>query len=162
MKRIIKLSILTFGLFFIYSSTLQAQDFKLGGGLVYGTEVESIGIEVGAVAGLTGDFRGAADFKYFFPDSPSGVDNTLWELNANVHYALFSQANAKVYGLAGLNYISQEVSGGGITVSDSEAGLNLGGGAEFGLGFASLYAELKYAISDWDQLDLSAGLRFGL
>ncbi len=55
MKRTIKLTALIFSLFFIYSSTLQAQDLKLGGGLVYGTEVESIGIEVGAVAGLTGD-----------------------------------------------------------------------------------------------------------
>jgi len=79
-----------------------------------------------------------------------------------VHYALFSQANAKVYSLTGLNYISQEISGGGSSISASETGLNLGGGAEFGLGFATLYTELKYAISDWDQLDLSAGLRFGL
>lgn len=162
MKRIILSTFILFGLIFFTNINVHAQDAKLGAGLAYGTEIEAIGIEAGGVLGFNDSFRGAADVKIFFPDSPSGVDNSFWELNANAHYIFLSEANATVYALGGLNYATQEVSGGGVSISSSEVGLNLGGGAEFGIGFGTIYAELKYAISDFDQLDLSAGLRFGL
>ena len=162
MKRLIILASILFGLFMLSATTVQAQEAKLGAGLTYGTEIEAIGIEANGVLGFTENLRGAADVKIFFPDSPSGVDNSFWELNANAHYIFVSKANATVYALGGLNFANQEVSVGGVSVSSSEVGLNLGGGAEFGLGFATLYTEAKYALSDFDQLDISAGLRFGL
>jgi len=162
MNRILKTTFIICGLLLSFSFNTQAQDIKVGGGLTYGTQVESIGIEGGAILGFTDKIRGAADLKIFFPDSPSGVDNSFWEINANANYMFFSAPTTNVYGLAGLNYATQKVSGGGFTVSNSEAGLNLGGGAEFGVGFGTIFTELKYVLSNYDQLDLSAGVRFGL
>ncbi len=126
------------------------------------TEIEAIGVQVNGVYGFTDEIRGAADFTFFFPDQPSGGDYTFWTLNANVHYLFMSEENTNVYGLGGLNYASQEVSGGGFSTSSSEVGLNLGGGAEFGVDFGDIFVEAKYVISDFDQLVLGAGLRFGL
>jgi opacity protein-like surface antigen len=67
-----------------------------------------------------------------------------------------------VYGLAGLNYATQKVTVLNTDVSNSELGFNLGGGAEFGVGFGSIYLEAKYALSTFDQLAVSGGVRFSL
>ncbi|WP_138429730.1 outer membrane protein [Fodinibius saliphilus] len=166
MKKLLTLGCLILGVLFFSNTNTYAQDFKAGGGLAYGTEIESIGIQAGAVVGFNESFRGAADFVYFFGKEENGVDTSWWELNANVHYVFLSEATTTVYALGGLNYATVEatVSSGGFTASasNSEVGLNLGGGAEFGLGFADLYTELKYVLGDADQLGISAGLRFGL
>ncbi|NGP87928.1 outer membrane protein [Fodinibius halophilus] len=165
MKKLLTLGCLILGIAFLTNSNTYAQDIKAGGGLAYGTEIESIGIQAGAVMGFSDSFRGAADFIYFFGEEANGVDTSWWELNANVHYVFLSEATMTVYGLGGLNYATVEttVSAGGFTASGSasEVGLNLGGGAEFGIGFADLYTELKYVLGDADQLGISAGLRFG-
>jgi hypothetical protein len=46
------------------------------------------------------------------------------------------------------------------TASDSEIGLNIGIGGETRLDFGSLFGEVKYVLGNWDQLVLTAGLRF--
>lgn len=155
MKRLVYLTIFILGLTLIYNTDTQAQDFKAGGGLAFGSEVEAIGIQATGVYNINEEFNGAADFIIFFPDNYD-----WWELNINGHYKFHSQDNVQVYGLAGLNFASWEVDTGVGSISDSEAGLNLGGGAEMGLDFANLYGEIKYILSDADQLVISAGLRF--
>lgn len=159
MKKLLSITGLVLGIiFFTNTSVLAQNDFKLGAGLAYGSEVEAIGIQAGAVYDFTEEISGAADFIVFFPDNYD-----WWELNVNGHYRFLAEDNVMVYGLAGLNYatLSVDVPGGG-SFSDSELGLNLGGGAEFGLDFANLYTELKYVVGNADQLAISAGLRFAL
>jgi opacity protein-like surface antigen len=156
MKRTIKLALVLFGLFFAYSTSVQAQDFKAGGGLAFGSEVEAIGIQVSGVYDITEEVSGAADFTIFFPENYD-----WWELNLNAHYGFYSEDNVRVYGLAGLNYATLEVDLGQFgSSSNSELGLNLGGGAEFGMDFAKIYTELKYVLGNADQLGIAAGLRF--
>lgn len=163
MKRLITLGCLILGLIFFSNSNAWAQsDFKVGGGLAYGTEIEAIGIQAGVVYAFSEEVRGAGDVVVYFPDSPTGVDNSFWTINANVHYLLITEETSFVYLLGGLNYATQESSGGGVEFSDSEAGLNLGAGAEFGIEFGSIYLEGKYVLSDFDQLVLSGGVRFNL
>jgi len=134
-------------------------------GLILTTHINSFAQEgqfqAGATYGFTEEISGAADVIFFFPE------NIDWfEFNANGHYKFLAEEGMSVYGLAGLNYVSISVdipsfngSGGG-SVSNSEIGLNLGGGAEFDVDFANIYGELKYVLSNADQLVLSAGLRF--
>ncbi|TYP95148.1 Outer membrane protein beta-barrel domain-containing protein [Fodinibius salinus] len=157
MKKLLTVSLLIVGIGLFFNNNAQAQDFKVGLGATYGTQIEAIGIQGGAVAGFSDQFRGAVDFKFFFPDNTD-----FWELNANLHYLFVSKASTSVYALAGLNYAKQSVSNQFVTVSNSEIGLNLGAGAEFGIGVGSFFTEAKYAVSNFDQFDISAGLRFGL
>lgn len=155
MKKLVSIAGLVLGIVFLVNNSAIAQnDFTLGGGLAYGSEVEAIGIQAGATYAFTEEISGAADFIIFFPDNYD-----WWEFNVNVHYRFFSEDNVSVYGLAGLNFVTVDFDQFG---SDSELGLNLGGGAEFGLEFAKLYTELKYTLSNFDQLGLSAGLRFAI
>ncbi|MCW9708250.1 hypothetical protein [Fodinibius salsisoli] len=165
MKKLLLFSLSIFGLLFIFNTSSHAQassDFKVGGGIIYGSEVEAIGIQAGAKYGFTEEISGAADFAIFFPENYD-----WWELNANGHYHFLQEDNISVYGLAGLNYATMSFSAdlgefGTASASNSEIGLNLGGGAEFGLDFANLYTELKYILGNADQLALSAGLRFDI
>lgn len=159
MKKLLAIGFLVLGFIFLNNTNAQAQTgLDLGAGLAYGSEVDAIGLQVGAVYNFTQEVSGAADFTYYFPDNYD-----FYAFNVNVHYAFFSEANTKVYGLAGFNYATQEFDLGSLgSASNSEAGLNLGGGAEFGLAFAKLFGEIKYVVSDYDQLALAAGLRFGL
>jgi len=138
---------------FSYTIICAQNDLSAGGGLAWGSEVEAVGIQGGAKYGFTDKISGAADFIIFFPD------NFDWfEFNANVHYGFFEQNNIHVYGLGGINFVSIS---NGFRDSD-EVGLNLGSGVEFGLNFAKLYTELRFVISDADQVVLSSGLRFPL
>lgn len=160
MKKIILISCVLFGFVFTFNMTSYAQessDTKIGGGLIYGTEVEAIGIQAGVKYAFTPEVSGAADVAVYFPDNYD-----WWELNANAHYHFYAEEGTRVYGLAGLNYTTISIDIGENSVSDSEAGLNLGGGAEFGMDFADIYTELKYVLGDADQLAISAGLRFGI
>lgn len=160
MKKLLTYGCLILGIIFFSNSNAlaQAETFKAGGGLAFGSEVEAIGIQAGAVYGFTDEINGAADFIIFFPD---GFD--WWELNLNGQYNFMADDGVRLYGLAGLNYATISVDFGEFgSSSNSEVGLNIGGGAEYGLDFANLYGELKYVLGDADQLGLSAGLRFDL
>lgn len=162
MKKLIICGCFALGMIFFSNSIALAQsNFKAGGGLAYGTDIEAIGIQAGAVYGFDEDFRGAADIIIFFPEDQNNTDHSFWTVNANVHYLLITEDASAVYGLGGINYATQNFSN-GTSVTNSEVGLNLGGGAEFGVDFGVIYLEAKYVISDFDQLVLSGGVRFYL
>lgn len=156
MKKSLSIASVVLGLILMANTNVMAQDFSVGGGLAYGSEVEAIGIQGGATYNFTEEIRGTADVIIFFPDNYD-----WWELNVNGNYLFYSEEGINVYALAGLNYATVSVDLGQFgNASDSELGLNLGGGAEFGVDFANVYVELKYVLGNADQLGLSGGLRF--
>lgn len=145
-------------------STADAQ-FKLGAGLMYGSEVEQLGIRVDGVYTINEQFRGVVDFGYYFPEDEGGVSLNYWELNLNGNYMFLSDAEQglNAYALAGLNFFNASVDIEGFgSSSNSETGLNLGAGLEYNLDFAELFAEAKFVIGNADQLNVGAGLRFPL
>lgn len=163
MKKLLYTRCLLLGFALMFTSHAYAQnDIQLELGAAYGLEAEAAGFQVGALYGITDNIRGDADFTYFFPDSPDGVDNSLYEININGHYLFLAEETTAVYALAGINYLHQKVSNGNMSFSASETGLNIGGGAEFGVGFGGVYIEAKYALSSYDQLAIAGGLRFSL
>lgn len=174
MKKIILAAVAAFILISVQNSNAQ---IGLGAGLAYGTEIETIGIQVGGTYLINENFRVAADIIYFFPktegDSDFEVEFKWFEFNANVHYIFFEDESMNAYGLAGINYASLTIETPSITIpglgtigggsaTESEIGLNLGIGAMLDLDFAWLYGEVKYNVSDFDQLVIAVGLRFAL
>lgn len=159
MKKSLALASLILGLIlFSNTGTLAQSNFDVGGGLIYGSEVEAIGIQAGAKYGFTEKLSGTGDFAFYFPENYD-----WWTINVNANYHFYAQDNVGVYGLGGLNYATVKIDLGQFgSASNSEVGLNLGAGAEFGLDFAKLYGELKYIVGNADQLAFSAGLRFPL
>lgn len=174
MKKIITAFIAAFVLISVQNSNAQ---LGVGAGLAFGTEIETLGIQVGATYSLVDNLRLAADVIYFFPKTEGSGDfetDLKWlEFNGNLHYVFYEEITMNAYGLAGLNYSrlsidepSSDIPGdgplGSITYSESEFGLNLGIGYMYNLNLAWFFAEAKYVVSDFDQLSIVAGLRIPL
>jgi outer membrane protein X len=103
---------------------------------------------------------------FYFPKKNGPYKTSFWELNGNVNYYFLNDQPVSVYGLAGLNITNVKVKydafGSDYSNSDSEFGLNLGLGANFHVGNILPFAELKYTISDFDQLVFMMGVKFPL
>ena len=144
---------------FIASQNTFAQK-RIGGGFSWGSVVEDVGINVNAEIFLKGNIAISPNFIYYFV----GSNLTFWELNGDVHY-YFQGGDTGVYGIGGLNITHRaiDIPFLGISVSDNELGLNVGAGYSFGLeGPIIPFGEVKYIISSFDQLVLSAGIRIGI
>jgi outer membrane protein X len=168
---IASLSLMFLGLF---SKNVQAQEIetRIGGMLAYGSEIENIGIGVNAEFGITDKLSISPSFIYYFPKEVGPVKVNWFEINGNANYYLLQDEGFQVYGLAGLNYTnmkvkydgpSSEAYGGNFSGSDGKFGLNIGAGANLNLdGNITPFAELKYVISDFDQLMIAAGVKFNI
>lgn len=144
-------------------SDSNAQFVKAGAGLMYGSEIEQLGIRGDAVYQINEEFRVVGDLGFFFPEDYGNTTFTWWELNANANYVFHAdtEQGLMAYALGGLNYTTLRWSNGD-SYSNSEVGLNLGAGLEYSLDFAELFGEMKFVLSDADQLNIGAGLRFPL
>lgn len=164
--------------------SVQEGDFKAGIGLAFGTGIggfggfdNDLGIRADGYYAFTPEIRAGGDFTFYFPDSQSesfGNETwetklTVWELNLNGHYIFLDEDGLIVYALGGINITGISISQSGSTqfgdfggdTSDSEFGLNLGGGLEYNLDFADLFAEAKLGNlgGNANQFVLGAGLR---
>lgn len=138
---------------------------RVGGLLGYGSEIESFAIGGIAEFMIKDNMAISPSLVFFFPKTESGYKSSLWELNGNFNYYFLTEGSAQVYGLAGLNLAGAKTKVGDTEVySDTELGLNLGIGSNFVTTNDKLlpFAEIKYVISDFDQLCIYAGVKFNI
>ena len=144
--------------------TQQAQaQVVLGGGLAFGTDVESLGIQAGGHYMLNEEqgIRLAADLIFFFPgEDVPGFDLNVFEINFNGHYLFYSEEELMAYALAGIAIDAVTIETPFGDASDSEVGLNLGAGVEYEMPFGYLYGELKVVAGGFGQVVVSGGVRF--
>src|SRR5690606_16297649 len=165
-KIIAALSIVTFS----YLSVNAQESTRIGGFLAFGSEIETIGFGANAEFPIMENLTISPGFIFYLPKDEVYVKMTIFELNANANYYFINDDTFGIYGLAGLNYTNVKVRvedfgfGLGDTSSnEGKFGLNLGGGANFNLGKNWMpFAELKYVLSDYDQLVFLAGVKFNL
>lgn len=160
-----KKSILSFIVFLMCLGFAKSQSIGLM--LGYGSKIEQIGIGANAEFGLTDKLKIAPSFLYYFTEDHDFVKTNLWELNGNVNYYFIDDNDLGVYGLGGLNYthISAKADHMGYSHSESSGkiGLNLGAGLNYNItDRLSPYAELKFVISDYDQLVAMIGMKYKL
>ena len=96
----------------------------VGANLVYGSEIESLGIGARFQYGILDQLRAEVGFNYFFEHNHM----SWWDVNLNAHY-LVGLWNDKlyIYPLAGLNYTMTKLAGD----EENHVGLNLGAGLEY-------------------------------
>lgn len=151
----------------LVSSASFAQ-LKYGGGLSLGTEAKEGGTGLGINArvdySINEKFSIAPNFTFWFP----GEDQTLWQLNADVHYTFAGDEALSFYGIGGLNYTHYKFDGGSYDTEfgsldfdydDNSIGLNLGVGANMN----KFFGEVKYDTSGNTvdgQIALTVGVLF--
>lgn len=80
-------------------------------------------------------------------------NTTTFRLDADYHFMINPESPSRFYPLVGLQF--------GFNSDSAEFGLNLGGGANFMLTEKmAAFAEVKYVVSDWDGLAITAGIYF--
>ncbi len=99
------------------------------------------------------NLEAVGSFDVYFPDGGS-----FWTVNANLFYHFHLEENPSVLPYLGGGLNIATVSNGD---SQTEAGLNLGGGIRFPLDNVSPFIEAKTVLSDVDQSVLSFGVIFG-
>jgi len=155
--------IIVFALIAFAVTTSHAQKFLVGGGLVYGTEVEKGGIDIRGDIRITNSWAIVPNINFFFPESSDAYKSGFTGINVDGHYLVNLGSGANVYPLFGLNFghssfknkINDTKSG------NTEIGINLGGGIEYF--FSSKVAgffELKYVLGDYDQGVLGFGVLY--
>lgn len=133
-------------------------DFDLGIGAFVGVPMASIHEDLSFVG----------DFGFFFPGDSGydGVDVDYWELNANglFRFPLDGQSFTP-WALAGLNIANASAGAdygdlGHGSHSDTEIGLNVGGGVTFGTGPVSPFAGAKFELGGGEGAVIFGGLSF--
>lgn len=101
-------------------------------------------------------------FDVYFPDCAASADCLYWELTPALAVPFTVQGSAMTpYVGAGVTIARMSVSSGGISASNTEAGLALLGGVKFPLSSMTAFTEARITVSDADQLTLAFGLLFG-
>lgn len=159
MKKLLSISLVLAVILILTIQEVNAQT-DVGVGLLFGTEVETIGLDVRGIHMVTDNIAVAPDLTVFL-----FKERLDWfEVNLNANYVFDVDAVADLYALAGLNiaFITPDIEG----VDDDtniEAGLNIGGGVTYPLtDFLKAFGELRLVIGDADQLVLGGGLRYNI
>lgn len=149
----------TIVLIFISITTL-AQT-KLGIQALYGIETE-LGVGAKALFAISDQINASPNINYYFGNSATGVEQSILSFNADAHY-IFKNDDITFYPLAGLNLTRNSVTVLGQSVSNSEFGLNLGGGLYYNLSESLTGTlEAKYILGNYDQAVFGAGILFNL
>jgi len=152
-------------------SNVSNAQIRLGPLVAFGTDTD-LGLGVKAKFDLNDKFKISPSIIYLGGDKEtigaSSVKSSFIEINGDVHYAFSETESVLFYGIGGLNIItgSVKISGTGIIdgkTSDTDVGLNLGAGAEFGIADKfDAFAEAKFGVGGAEQLLISAGGYFAL
>jgi len=102
-----------------------------GVNLVYGSEIENLGIGARFQYGVLDQLRAEVGFNYFFEKNHM----SWWDVNINAHYLLgLWNEQLYIYPIAGLNYTMVDYKGEHNSKGEeNHIGLNLGAGIEYEL-----------------------------
>lgn len=137
----------------IATASAQKGEMAVGGNLLYGTEINSVGLGAKFQYGILDHLRGEASFNYYFQNKGF----RMWDLNANAHYLFDITEKFRAYPLAGLTVVNKSYAD--VDDSITRFGLNLGGGCDYNINESwRVNAEFKYSIvSTIDQAVFSVG-----
>lgn len=149
--------VMSMALVTIFAYGQEKGDMAVGGNIVYGLDdYNNVGLTGKFQWNITDAFRLEPSASFYFEKDYV----KMWDMNVNLHYVFKLGEKFNLYPLGGITVLGAKVSN--TDYSDSNFGLNLGGGFEYKLtGSLSIGAELKYQIvSDWDRPVLGLGLTY--
>lgn len=99
----------------------------------------------------------APDFTWFFPDA-----GNLFEINGDLMYSFPVSADSPVlpFAFAGLNIARYSIDIAGTDFSDTNVGVNLGGGVNFSAGSVNPFAGAKVELEGGESFVIFGGLSF--
>lgn len=109
---------------------VQQGETAVGANLVYGSEIESLGLGARFQYGILDHLRAEVGLNGFFEHKHT----SWWDVNVNAHYLLgLWNEQLYFYPLVGLNYTMTKVKVEGVSDEENHIGLNVGAGVEYEL-----------------------------
>ncbi len=157
-----KLFVLVLAIFCVTTMT-QAQskgEMSVGAQVAFGSgdSYSNVGIGAKFRYNVIDNLRIEPSFTYFLEKDYL----SMWDISANAHYLFPVGSRFTLYPLAGLSVMGVKADVGDHSASDSEFGINLGGGVDFDLTHnLVLNGELKYKVGgDWSRLIIGIGVAY--
>ena len=148
----------------LYFSTIlsaRTQEIRLGGGLIYGSQIQNVGLNFRGDVKFNQQWSITPHFSWFFNKTDNFITNKWNALNIDGHYYFKIDPMWFVYPVFGVNLATVAEKVNSITFSNSEVGVNLGIGTEYFFDRRlSGFGEIKYVVSDADQLVVVFGVLF--
>ena len=139
----------------------KAQDFRLGGGLSYGTVIKNVGLNFRGDVKFNKPWSITPHFNWFFNKKNGPISKRWNALNIDGHYYFEVEPTWTIYPAFGINIASVSEKVNGITFSNSDVGINLGFGSEYNFDRRlSGFGEVKYVINDADQAVITLGVLY--
>jgi len=151
-----------------------AQEIKLGGGLVFETDRPPVGLQFKGTYGLDmllENLSGSVEFGLFFPKTTTNWKYTRWGIDIDGNWTFFNTGNFNFYAIGGLNitHYSEKYTGPSSPYYDynddigTKPGLNMGAGINLNFSSSmSAFSEVKYIISNYDEAVFNLGVLFAL
>lgn len=168
-SRVFKLIIAAVLMSSLFSIKSNAQEIKLGGGLIIGTDRPPFGLQFKGTYGMDmvlENLSGSLEFALFFPTTQNNYKYSRWSIDLDGNYTFWNAAGFDFYGVAGLNITHYSRKAELIGLSDNigtKPGLNAGAGVCYVFSpNLSAYSEVKYVLSSYDQASFNVGVLFEL
>lgn len=157
MKKGIFFAVMILGIMTV--SSVKAQ-FSVGPGIVYGTQIETIGVDGVIHYAFPNKIGIMGGYTYFFEKS-----HVTWSaIDVDATYDFYSMGDkGSLYALAGVDFLHSKVKVAGVNVTGNDTGVNIGAGWKIGMGSTmSLVPEVRYTFGGGDFLRVGVRLMFGL
>ena len=149
-------------------SSLKAQ-ISVGPGVVYGTNIASIGASANASYDITPRISVLGAYGYFFNtvQYADGSNSNWWTLDANASYKCYkTSAESDIFVLSGVNFIyfkSASALGSLTGIYNRLLGANIGVGWKLKMGNKNdLIPEVRYTLGDLNFLRFEVKFMFGI
>jgi len=153
----------------VFVSKANAQEIKLGGGMVIETDIPPLGFQFKGTYGLgmlLENLSGSVEFSIFIPSTQNNYKHSRWAIDVDGNYTFWNSGAFDFYAVGGLNithYAKKSEVGWLSDVIGTKPGLNVGAGVNFGFSSKmSAYSEVKYILSNYDQAVFNVGVLFEL
>ena len=155
------------------SVKINAQEIKLGGGLVFETDRPPVGLQFKGTYGLDmllENLAGSVEFGLFFPQTRTNWKYTRWSIDIDGNWTFWNTGDFNFYAVGGLNITHYSAKYTGpysesydYDVIGTKPGLNMGAGINFNFSSSmSAFSEVKYIISNYDEAVFNLGVLFAL
>ncbi len=167
MKNLFKISLVIIAVMAFSTNKANAQQMAVGGGLVYASSINSLGISLNGSYQFTDQWSAAPAFTYFLKKDDYWTRMAL-DLDANY---LFKEVEGMggLYGIGGLALVfdsfnlDNSIYGSDYNYTDTSVGLNLGIGFNYALAEKMTIApELRYTIMNGGFLRIGAKFMYSL
>lgn len=141
----------------VFAQSFDSSKIRAGGGLVFASEFNNVGITFNGVYAFTEKWEAAFAYSHIF--EKDFISANVFDFDA--HYVFSDKDKISFYALAGLAINSEKIKAQDLSVSETFTGFNLGIGMNYLLSETlNLAPEFRYTIMDGSYFRIGASLQY--